>query len=241
MKSRVLKLLYRFKLRKGDPLEFPITLHYPSLQLSLDSKRDLPEWTRLDYCQCPHCPLKVASNARCPVAVGLVDMVSRFAAALSFEEAEVTLETEARRYTQILPLQHGLSSLMGIYMVTTGCPIMDKLRPMVLTHLPFATPDETVYRAVSMYLLGQFFVHRRGGKPDWDLKRFVALYEDVSTVNRSFTKRLMNASQRDASLNALFNLDCFANFAVLSLTEAGLADFAQMFKAYWPEATGKHG
>lgn len=231
-KSKLLQLHYRFTLRKGDPLEFPLKLYYPSLKLLQEPPKERPDWTRLEFCQCPHCPLRAKEHPRCPVALGLVDVVSRFATRLSFEEAEVTLETQARRYTQTLPLQHGISSLMGIIMVTAGCPIMDKLRPMVLTHLPFATPEETTYRAISMYLLAQFFVHRRGGRADWELRHLVTLYEDVSQVNRSFTKRLKDASQRDASLNALFNLDCFANFTVLSITESGLADFEEMFRPY---------
>jgi hypothetical protein len=161
-----------------------------------------------------------------------VDVIAKFDKSLSFEEAEITLRTEAREYHKKVPLQFGIGSLMGVYMVTSGCPIMDKLRPMVFTHLPFATVEETIYRAVSMYLLAQYFVGKRGGKPDWDLKHFVKVYEDVSQVNKTFTKRLMSINTRDASLNALFNLDCFANFAVLSIAEDGLGELEPMFQAY---------
>ena len=55
-------------------------------------------------------------------------------------------------------------SLIGIYMVTSGCPIMDKLRPMARFHLPFASTEETIYRAISTYLLGQYFLEQKGKK-----------------------------------------------------------------------------
>lgn len=205
------------------------------MQLIAPARKELPSWTGLTWNQCPHCPLKLEQHPHCPIAANLADIISSFEKCLSFEEAEITVRTEAREYRQKLPLQYGVGSLMGIYMVTSGCPVMDKLRPMVFTHLPFATVEETVYRAISMYLLAQYYVHRRGRKPDWDLKNLVKIYEDVSQVNKSFTKRLLSINTKDANLNALFNLDCFANFAVLSITEGGLDELEPLFQPYLEE------
>lgn len=62
--------------------------------------------------------------------------------------------TEERTYSKDTLLQQGLASLLGIVMTTSGCPVLEPLKPMVRFHLPFATLTETVYRMVSMCLVG---------------------------------------------------------------------------------------
>jgi len=52
-------------------------------------------------------------------------------------------------------------------------PIFEKLKPMVRFHLPFASIEETKYRAISMYLLAQYFLYQQGSQPDWDLKNWL--------------------------------------------------------------------
>tara|TARA_B100000686_G_scaffold86198_1_gene93073 strand:- start:90 stop:251 length:162 start_codon:yes stop_codon:yes gene_type:complete len=47
--------------------------------------------------------------------------------------------TDERCYVEHTTMTEAVSSLLGIYMVTSGCPVMDKLRPMVRFHLPLAT------------------------------------------------------------------------------------------------------
>ena len=126
-----------------------------------------------------------------------------------------------------------MSSLIGIFMSTSGCPVMDKLRPMVRTHLPFATLEETVIRSLSMYLLAQYFIAKRGGKPDWDMRDLVKIYADVRIVNDHFFKRIAKIQIQDASLNAVVHLDCFANFTNSTLVEQGLDEVEKMFAAYF--------
>ena len=48
-----------------------------------------------------------------------------------------------RSFTLQLGARQAIISPLGIYMVTSGCPIMNKLRPMVRFHPPFATIAET--------------------------------------------------------------------------------------------------
>src|SRR5262249_45179319 len=78
------------------------------------------------------------------------------------------------------------SSLIGIFMVTSGCPVMNKLRPMVDTHLPFMTSAESTYRVISMYLLAQFFRQRQGRKPDWALEGLLGVLEAAKETNAAF-------------------------------------------------------
>ena len=55
---------------------------------------------RLEFQQCPNCPLKPEASPRCPVAVSLVDLMDLFKDSLSIETAEVVIisETAAHAY-----------------------------------------------------------------------------------------------------------------------------------------------
>jgi hypothetical protein len=121
-------------------------------------------------------------------------------------------------------------------MVTSGCPIMDKLRPMVRTHLPFAKIEETTYRLASMYLLAQYFVQLHGGRPDWELRQLVGLCDDIGKVNQGFSRRLLSINPRDASLNGLASLDCFTMSAAFAIDRDHLSELEAMFRPYWEEA-----
>ena len=232
MDENVLTIEYEFKLRSGEKRQFFVRLERPSLQLITGQTTTVRPWTRLTHHQCPNCPLRPAEHLDCPIAANLVDVVETFKDSLSIEEVDITIRSELREYHKRAAVQDGISSLMGIYMVTSGCPIMDKLRPMVYTHLPFSTLEETLYRAISMYLLAQFFREQQGQAADWKLEKFTRIYEDIATVNQSFTRRLLSINPRDASLNALVGLDCFASAAAFSTVEDNLKEFQSLFHAH---------
>jgi hypothetical protein len=121
---------------------------------------------------------------------------------------------------------------MGLIMATSGCPHLDKLRPMAFTHLPFSTMAQTTYRAVSMYLLAQFFRRRRGLEPDWELRELSRAYEDIRTVNVAFAKRLASIQQDDANLNAIVKLDNHAGITSLSIAEEWWEEIEHVFRKY---------
>ena len=132
-------------------------------------------------------------------------------------------------------MQQALSSLLGIYMVTSGCLVMDRLRPMVRFHLPFATLEETNYRVISMYLMAQYFRRKRGLRPDWELKGLVPIYEAIQTVNKSFLARLNELKGKDANANALVILDSFAGYVTFSINTDLLDEVEGLFKPYLEE------
>jgi hypothetical protein len=143
--------------------------------------------------------------------VNLSSLVESFKNSPSFESTTVTVQAPERTYVKQTSLQQGLSSIIGIYMVTSGCPVMDQLRPNVRFHLPFATMEETTYRAVSMYLAAQYFRMRRGETPDWTLERLAEVYKGVWLVNRGMAQRLAHASSKDANVNAVIVLSTFGS------------------------------
>jgi hypothetical protein len=117
-------------------------------------------------------------------------------------------------------------------MVTSGCPVMAKLRPMARFHLPFATEEETKYRALSMYLLAQYFIKRRDKKPDWEMKNLIKVFKDIRIVYKYMSKRLLASKIEDASINALVVLDNFADSINFSLTQGVLDEIEVLFNAY---------
>lgn len=223
-------LLYRFDFDHGVRKDFTIELDAGTMGLILKDDLPRPEWTKLKYHQCENCPLP-DSTQYCPVAVNLASLVEAFKDSISFEKTTVTVETKERNFQKETTLQKGLSALIGIYMVTSDCPVMDRLRPMVRFHLPFATSKETVYRAVSMYLTAQFFIMRKGGVPDWDLKNLSEIYKAVSIVNRGISKRISNASHKDANVNAVVILHSVGE-SLPYVIENGLNDIESLFAQY---------
>lgn len=228
--SATIDFLYTFQFPDGTVKEFEVHLNPQTLELV--TKQDLPKpaWTKLKYQQCEHCPLGDEVEY-CPVAVNLSSLVETFKDSISYEHTTVQVLTPERTYEKQTTLQKGLSSIIGIYMVTSNCPVMDKLRPMVKFHLPFGTMEETVYRAVSMYLTAQYLLMRKGKTPDWDLKKLVEIYRAVGHVNRGISLRLSSASEEDANMNAVVILAAYAEMIPFSI-ENKLAEMEYIFSEY---------
>ncbi len=213
---------YRFLFSNGEDKRFILVLDKKTLNLVNPVKTaPYPRWTELKTFKCPNCPLEEKKNKYCPLAVNIIELIDFFRTYISYTEVEVIVDTEVRRYSKHTSLQKGISSLMGIYMVTSGCPIMEKLKPMVRYHLPFATLEETNYRAISMYLLVQYFLYRKGGNPDWDLVKLANIYSEIKSVNVNICRKLNELKIEDAVLNAIVNLDYFA-ISVPLASEKGL-------------------
>lgn len=220
---------YRFRFGSGEVREFALGLDPETLEMRAPWGGSAPAWTALGYLKCPNCPLDEARHPRCPVARNLVEVVEFLRDRLSFEEVHVTVETRGRTYSKQTSLQNAAGSLIGIYTVTSGCPVLGKMRPMVETHLPFMTSDEASYRLISMYLLAQYFLHKRGRAPDWDLGHLVELLAEARVTNAAFTRRLQSLGVQDASLNALSELNAQGEITSLGLETADLARLERLF------------
>ncbi len=205
-----IQYFYTFQFANGVEQRFEVSLNAATLELAPNASAPKPEWTKLTYHQCEQCPL-ADTVTHCPIAVNLSSLVERFKDSLSFENTTVTVQTHQRTYAKQTSLQQGLSSIIGLYMVTSGCPVMDPLRPNVRFHLPFASSEETIYRAVSMYLMAQYFRMRRGEAPDWTLDHLAEVYKGVWRVNKGITQRLAQASSKDANVNAVIVLSMFGS------------------------------
>ena len=223
---------YRLRLLDGPTREFRLRLDPDTLALELDLPAEPAPWTRLEHCRCANCPLLPAEHPHCPVARNLEPVIEAFREAFSFSQAEVEIETLARLCSQKTTLQVGLGSLVGLVMASSGCPHLDKLRPMLVNHLPFSLLRETVYRTISMYLVAQYFRSRRGLHPDWELAGLRDLLADIHQVNVGFVARLRSLGVKDAGLNALTRLGCFADTTSFMVEGDILGDLEKYFAAY---------
>ncbi len=227
-------LRYAFRFEHGDERVINVALDAKSLDL-IEPKRQRSEQQALGFCQSATCPRKSAERPTCPAVAGLEDLVKRFAGHAPTEQVEVSIDTEARTYVKRTTLQQAVTSLVGIFMVTSGCPVLGKLKPMVRYHLPFATLEETQYRVISMYLLAQYFRGQHGQSPDWKLRDLVKMYEEIQAVNEYFVNRLPRADAKDPSINALVILQAFSYAIVFSVDRQMLDELELLFKAYFEE------
>ncbi|MBI4677624.1 MAG: hypothetical protein HY748_08575 [Elusimicrobia bacterium] len=233
-------LTYRFTLDDGKAMEFPVRLDPETLDAAPQERPSYPEWTLLSSCRCPNCPLPEGPDRRCPAAERVVDIVGAFKDSASTEVALVEVVRDARRFSKRTTLAEGVSALLGVIMPTSGCPILGKLKPNVLTHIPFSTIQETIFRTLALYLFAQFLIQRRGGRPDWKIEGLAGLIEDIHTVNRHFSDRFFQCCLKDVNVNALVHLDSFAELTAMATqrSERRLDELEKLFSAYMARVPG---
>ncbi len=230
-KMDAIEIRYCFILAQDRQEIFELRLDARSLDLINKPAARLPEWARLEFCQCPHCPLHPKDHPACPVAVSLIDVVNRFDRVISYDEVDLEVTTVERRVSQKTTAQRGISSLLGILFPTSGCPHTAFFKPMARFHLPLSTREDTIFRVTGMYLIAQFFLKQQGGAVDFDLSGLRMLYENMHMVNTHITERLRNASITDSSINAVILLDMFTH-AVPFVIEDQLENIRDWFSPY---------
>jgi hypothetical protein len=230
----IITIRYCFKVGDGpDTVEEVIDMQLDAKNLELQGNipQVLPDWAKLDFYQCSNCPLDVREHPYCPMAANLVNIVKRFDSLLSYNETHLIVTTKERTISQLTTIQRGVGSLMGLVIATCGCPHSVFFKPMARFHLPLANNQETIYRAASMYLLAQFFLRKKGKPVDWNLKGLEEIYANIQVVNYTIAERLRAATKTDSVLNALVELDIYAQTLSLVI-EDSLEDIRFLFDSY---------
>jgi hypothetical protein len=229
-----LEISYTFKF--GDRREEIVQLVIDPRTIEMVNRpdQDLPGWTRLEYEQCPHCPLASGEVPNCPVAVSLIEVVRRFEGVMSYDRVDLEVVTAERKITQNIDAQKAISSLVGLLISTSGCPHAGYFKPMARYHLPLASVEETVFRATGMYLLAQFFLNKTGKSVDCDLQGLTRIYHNMHLLNISVAERLRSATGTDSSINAVIILDIFTQ-TVNFVVEDHLREIRHLFEPYLGE------
>jgi hypothetical protein len=188
-------------------------------------------WTRLDFHKCAHCPLRQEEFPFCPLARAMDSVISRINNFLSYDTVHAQVEYKNRVVSADITMQRALSSLLGLVIPASGCPHTRYFRPMSRYHLPFADTEEKIYRATTMFLLAQYFIHKKCGCIPTDFSRLEAIYNNVHIVNTQTCKRLREFCKSDSPLNAITILDMLT-ISIHSALKHDLDKFAPYFTAF---------
>jgi len=229
--GNLIEIGYVFQCDDGTVHSCLVALDPISLERVNDPVDVPPQWARLVVQQCPHCPLSQEQTLHCPAALSISEMVEKCDSLLSYTEVEVTVHFAERTVSKRCSAQKGLSSLLGLLMATSGCPSMALLKPLARFHQPFASRDETVFRAASAYLMAQYFRNLEGHPSDLAFEGLQDIYRQLHTINVQMARRLRSTSQGDAHLNAIILLDLFAQELPMALDDK-LHAFSQLFQPY---------
>lgn len=231
MNMQNIEIEYCFDLEGDQSDSYKVILDPIRLQTIEEVSKALPEWTRLGFHQCENCPLERSAAERCPAAVNMVLLVERFNQLLSYDTTTVTVITAERTVYHQTTVQRAVCSLMGLLMASSGCPRTAFFKPMARFHLPFASTEETIWRATSTYLLAQYFQQTEGETPDICFNGLRDIYDQIQIVNQAFAKRLRSACRHDSMINAIILLDMFAK-SMPTAIEASLDDIRHLFEPY---------
>lgn len=197
------EIVYRFHFPAGAE---EIRLEFEPEHFLLKVRPETPPaWAALDFDKCSHCPLSSDDHPTCPFAHALSGYVDSFGHLVSHEELEIEVITPSRRIMAHRPLQSGIASMLGLIGATSGCPTLAFYRPMARFHLPFAEEDETVFRVVALYLMRSLMDDASS-----DFARLNDVMAEVGNVNQSMAARIRDGFDKDAMVNAIVILDCFA-------------------------------
>lgn len=231
-KKDQLLFTFRFTFYDGTEKSFPIVVENDSLKIIQPYLEEIPDWTKHDNIRCPIYRCPDINKEYCPIALNFDRVLKFFSNFPSYEKVTVHVETENRTYSKKTSLQEGAGSMIGIMMTTSGCPVLDKLRPMVRFHLPFATLEETAHRVFSMYLFAQFLKKKNKLKPDWDMIHLKDLYEEISKININLAKKITRLESMDTSINAVVILNAFAESIQYAIEDEDFSEFEHLYRSW---------
>jgi hypothetical protein len=198
-----------------ESINIKYTLESPDMDFSVDlvfDKKDFSllnlndgekDWARLAFHKCSHCPLNSEEYPFCPLARAIDSVISKIHNLLSYDEVHPG----------------------------SGCPHTQYFRPMSRYHLPFADTEEKIYRATTMFLLAQYFIHKKSGCIPTDFSRLENIYSNVHIVNTQICKRLREFCENDSTLNAITILDTLT-VSIHSALKHDLEKFESYFSAF---------
>lgn len=211
---------YQFSFSDGTEKEFNVDFDNQSLRSKLPDANQYPDWAQLEFNQCLNCPLTSEDYLYCPLAVNLVPIIYWCKDLASYDEVDVTITSAEREVRVHTSLQRAVSSLLGLLMSSSACPKMKFLRPLARFHLPLATNEETIFRAVSATFLKNYFSHAENKNNEDSLAELKQQYRELQNINRFIAERIRGATKRDAAVNAIVLLDVLSKSVAFSIDDS---------------------
>lgn len=223
---------YKFDFPDGSQKQFKVDFDKSSLQSKVVSEDHYPDWAQLEFNQCDICPLTSEDSLYCPLMVNLVPIIYWCKDLASYDEVEVTIVSAEREVRAKTSLTRAVSSLLGLLMSSSACPKMKFLRPLARFHLPLATHEETIFRAVSASFLNDYFESfekKENSNNENTLKKMKQQYNELQDLNRFIAERIRGAIKRDAAVNAIVLLDILSKRISFSIDDS-LQSIRYLFK-----------
>jgi len=211
---------YQFDFPDGHQKQFLVDFDSHSLCSKLPDGNQYPDWAQLEFKQCLNCPLTSEDYLYCPLAVNLVPIIYWCKDLASYDEVDVTITSAEREVRAHTSIQRAISSLLGLLMSSSSCPKMKFLRPLARFHLPLATHEETIFRAVSATFLKKYFEHSNNQYEEDPLIELKQQYDELQNLNRFIADRIRSAIKRDAAVNAIVLLDVLSKSVSYSINDS---------------------
>ena len=205
-----LETRYKLISSSGSQQIFTATVDSEHRTLDIPESYHPPEWALLDFNQCQHCPLKKDTDKYCPIAKNMAYLLNN--AQFDCSHTEVVLEVTSghRVITSETTMQRALSSLFGLVCGLSNCPYTRPFRPMAIFHLPLSSDVETLFRAVSLFLMRAYFAHQDNPEKPINLDEMQQTYQDLALLNKGLAQRFRSAHSSDSHTNAVVLLDILA-------------------------------
>jgi hypothetical protein len=219
---------YVFEFEDGSRRQYDITMDPATCRLVHPQPTQLPAWTQLQHHQCPNCTLKPSEHQHCPAAMNIAIVAEHCEEMISYKTVNVQVISAKRSVSGKTTVQRALSSLLGLLIATSDCPRTYFFRPMANFHLPLASQEETIFRAISTYFLAKYF--KGENSLVFNLDALCEIYTNMQTVNEYLVKRLQTGTPgSDATKNAVVLLHLLSCVLPLSLEES-LDNLRPLFK-----------
>jgi hypothetical protein len=219
---------YVFEFEDGSHQQFEVCFDSSTYKLTDPVPKTLPSWTELQHHQCPNCPLTPHAQTHCPAAVAIAAVADQYAEIISHKSVGVRVISPKRTVSGKTTVQRALSSLLGLLIATSDCPHTHFFRPMAYFHLPLASQDETIFRAIATYFLANYFKGEKSAVFNLDDLR--EIYTNMQTVNEYLVKRIQtDGPGSDATKNAVVLLHLLSCVLPLSLSQS-LDNLRPLFK-----------
>jgi len=204
--------ILQYKIRSGTnvSLDYSFVDSKDGIKFLQDKTLANSDWTKLEHEKCANCTLNADEYPNCPAAENLALLINDCEQTISFDTVELEVISKQRTISATTTAQKALSSLVGLVMATSECPHTQFFRPMAQFHLPLSSQEETTFRAISTYLLTQFFKNQQAQDVSYDLSGLMDIYNNMHIVNVHMNKRIKSAIESDTAINAVVILDILA-------------------------------
>jgi hypothetical protein len=230
--SEIINYHYKLEFSRGKEIVFDIKLDKETLNI-LEEQSDLPEWTKRGEFGCKNSICPLLDNETCPIAKVVHKQIQSFKNIDSIEPVNATLTTDERTINKKCSIQTAVASITGILMATCGCPVFNKLKPMVRFHLPFASLEETEFRVFSMYFLAQYLRGRKNLRQDHSLHTLQKLYVEIQKINMLAANKIQELERSDATINGLVILHSFGQMVSFTLEDDDLTSLENLFSDWF--------